>query len=110
MIEIFLTLINLAFITFLLKNISKRARLRITFENYLYSLKEINKVKSSINEYELILNSISKNGIKLLIKILFYIIPFIISYLILIKLYESINTIIILSSIPYLICLTNIKK
>ncbi len=110
MIALFLTLINLAFITFLLKKISARASLRITFENYLCSLKEINKFKSSINEYELILNSITKNGIKLLIKTFLYIIPFIISYLILIKLYESSNTIIILSSIPYLICLTNKRK
>lgn len=103
---IIITLINLAFITFFLKKISEKVFIKNDFEKYLISLKQINKVKSSVDEYEFILNSITKNGIKLLIKICFYLIPFIASYLILINLYESSSTIIILSSIPYFILFT----
>jgi len=110
MISIFITLINLAFITFLLKKISNKISLKKNFDRYLNSLKQINKFKSSVDEYELILNSITKNGINLLINIFFYIIPFILSYLILINLSESKTLVIILSSIPYLVFFTYKKK
>jgi len=103
---IILTLINFFLIYFLLNFLISKINFKSSFSNYIESLKEIKGISKSLDQSELIFDQISRNGIKLILNIIFLIIPYFLSYIILSIVFNSIYLKIIISSIPYLVKLS----
>ena len=87
---IILTLINFFLIYFLLNFLISKINFKSSFSNYIESLKEIKGISKSLDQSELIFDQISRNGIKLILNIIFLIIPYFLSYIILSIVFNSI--------------------
>ena len=103
---IILTFINFFLIYFLINFLISKSNFKIIFSNYIASLKEIKKISKSLDQSEVIFNKISRNGAKLILNIIFLIIPYLLSYIILSLVFDSIYLKIIISSLPYLLKLS----
>ena len=99
---IILTLINFFLIYFLLNFLISKINFQSSFSNYIASFKKIKGISKSLDQSEIIFNEISRNGINLILNIIFLIIPYLLSYIILSILFDSIYLKIIISSLPYL--------
>ena len=103
---IILNLINFFLIYFLLNFLISKSNLKTNFSNYITSFKAIKGISKSLDQSELIFHQISRNGIKLILNIIFLIIPYLLSYIILSIAFDSIYLKTIISSLPYLVKLS----